>query len=131
MPLLLVVTSTAALAQVQTIQRSAKGLPGNPIHIGLYVSVQSDCSSGQLPVIELSTPPEHGKVTVKKVTVTGTNHKNCLALQVPGYIAYYRSQPNFVGKDVVKLEIKYPAGRTEVQEITVQIGGGASPGQRI
>jgi len=70
-------------------------------------------------------------VTVKKVNVTGTNYKNCLALQVPGYTAYYRSEPNFVGNDVVKLEIKYPAGRTEVQEITVQIGGGASPGRRI
>jgi hypothetical protein len=40
---------------------------------------------------------------------------------VPGYVAFYKSQPDFSGDDVFVLEVKSPNGRTEVQRITVTI----------
>ncbi len=107
--------------QIRTVERTTKGQPEKDIQVGLYVNVQPDCSSGPLPSIRLVRPPAHGKITVKKASVNATNYKQCLALQVPGFVAFYHSMPGYIGTDTVTLEIKFPAGRTEVQVITVEL----------
>lgn len=109
---------------VQTVERTAKGLSAKPIRVGVYLNVQPDCSSGTLPTIRLLSPPANGTVDVKRGKVTATNYKQCLALEVPGYVAFYKSKPDFIGVDVVTLEVKYPNGRTEVQKISVTVGDG-------
>lgn len=122
--------SSVALAQAQTVERSAKGPPAKDIRLGVYLNVQPDCTSGTLPTIRLLSPPANGAVNIKRGKVSATNYKQCLALEVPGYIAFYRSKPDFSGVDVVTIEIKYPGGRTEVQRISVTVGGGPG-GQKI
>jgi hypothetical protein len=117
-----------AWAQSQVVERAAKGQPGKDIQLGVYLNVRPDCTSGPLPTIRLSGRPEHGTVTVKKAKINATNFKQCLALEVPGYVAFYRSQPNFSGVDVLTLEVKFPGGRSETQRITVR-GGLSSPGE--
>jgi hypothetical protein len=109
-----------------TVERSAKGPAAKSIRVGVYLNVQSDCSSGTLPAIRLVSPPSNGTVSIKRGKVTATNFKQCLALEVPGFIAFYQSKPDFAGTDVVTLEIKYPEGRTELQRITINVGGSAS-----
>jgi hypothetical protein len=127
-------TTTAALAQaeVQTVDRSAKGPSAKSIQVGVYLNVQPDCTSGTLPAIRLVDPPANGTVSIKRGKVTATNYKQCLALEVPAFIAFYQSKADFVGTDVVTLEIKYPQGRTEVQRIKIDVGGagGAAPSGR-
>jgi hypothetical protein len=120
----------SAVAQTQTVDRTAKGEPGKDIRVGVYVNVRQDCTSGPLPTIRLTAKPENGTVTVKKAKVSATNYKQCLAMEVPGYVAFYRSKPNFIGTDVLNLEVTFPGGKTEVQKITVNVGSG-SPGQGI
>jgi hypothetical protein len=61
---------------------------------------------------------------VKKGKVNATNYRQCLALEVPGYVALYKSKPDFSGEDAFVLEVKFPNGRTEVQRITVTIASG-------
>ncbi len=109
-------------AQAPSIERAIKGPSGKNIQIGLYVNVRPDCTSGPLPTIRLSGPPEHGRVMVKKAKVSATNFKQCLALEVPGYVAFYQSRPDFAGVDALTLEVKFPGGRTEIQKITVTVG---------
>jgi hypothetical protein len=128
---LLVICSTVqAGAQEKTVQRSVKGEPDKDIRVGVYLNVRPDCTSGELPTLRLVTPPTHGKVTIKKAKVNATNYKQCLALEVPGYVGFYRSQPNFLGNDAFAIEVRFPAGRTELQQFTVTVGSGG-PGQRI
>jgi hypothetical protein len=115
-------------AQVETVNRTANGQPGTDIRVGVYVNVKPDCTSGPLPSIQLISAPENGKVTVKQGKVTATNYKQCLALEVPGFIAFYRSKPDFAGVDVLTLEVKFPSGKTQVQRISVTVGTG-SPGR--
>ena len=125
-----VVASTiAASAQVQSVSRVASGQPNTDIRVGVYVNVRPDCTSGPLPSIQLTSPPENGKVTVKKARVTATNYKQCLALEVPAFVALYRSNADFVGVDVLTLEVKFPDGKTQVEQISVTVGTG-SPGRR-
>jgi hypothetical protein len=126
--------SSTANAQAPTAprtnERTFRGPIDKDIRIGVYINVQPDCSSGPLPTIRLSSPPTNGKVTVKSGKVKATNYKQCLALEVPGYIAFYRSAPGFTGVDTMTLEVKFPNGRIEVQRVQVNVGDGPS-GQKI
>jgi hypothetical protein len=112
-----------AQAQTQTVERSVKTVPNKDTQIGVYLNVLPDCSSGPLPTIRLATPPASGKVVVKTAKVKATNYKACLALEVPAYVAFYKSPPEFLGNDVLTIEVKYPGGRTEIQKITVNVAG--------
>ena len=112
----------------RTVERAARGPAAKNIQVGVYLNVQPDCSSGALPAIRLVGPPANGTVSVKRGKVSATNYKQCLALEVPGFIAFYQSKPDFSGTDVVTLEIRYPQGRIELQRITVRVGGAAGPG---
>jgi hypothetical protein len=118
--------TTSASAQEQSVSRVARGEPNTDIRVGVYLNVRPDCTSGPLPSIQLTSPPENGKVTVKEAMVTATNYKQCLALEVPAFIAFYRSRADFVGVDVLTLE--FPNGKTQVQRISVTVGSGA-PGR--
>ena len=113
----------AASAQTQTVERSVKTVPNKDTQIGVYLNVLPDCSSGPLPTIRLASPPASGKVVVKTAQVKATNYKACLALEVPAYVAVYKAPPDFLGQDVLTIEVKYPGGRTEIQKITVNVAG--------
>jgi hypothetical protein len=115
------VLSPGAFAQDQVVEREAKGPPDKDIRVGLYVNVNPDCTSGPLPTIRLVGEPKHGKVTVRKANVNATNFKQCLALQVPGYVALYRARPGFSGADLLILEVRI-GNKTQVQKITVTVG---------
>jgi hypothetical protein len=112
-----------ATAQTRTVERSVQAVPNKDTRIGVYLNVKPDCTSGPLPTIRLAIPPASGKVVVKSAKVKGTNYKACLALEVPGYVAFYKSPPDFLGDDVLTIEVKYPGGRTELQKITVKVVG--------
>jgi hypothetical protein len=127
--LLLAATSYIAV-RAETFEGNAQGETGKDIRIGVYVNIQPDCTSGPLPTIRLVTPPAHGKVTIKKGKVDATNYKQCLALSVPAYVAFYRSDKDFLGNDSVLLEVRYPGGKQELQHIVITVRG-AGAGQPI
>jgi hypothetical protein len=110
-----------AQGQSQTVERSVKALANKDTQIGLYLNVRADCTSGPLPTIRLVSPPTSGKVVVKTANVKATNYKACLALEVPAYVAFYKSTPDFLGDDVMTIEVSYSGGRTEIQKITVNV----------
>src|SRR5438034_11627131 len=82
----------AALAQTQSIDRTAKAAPAKSVQVGVYLNVQPDCTSGTLPAIRLVDAPANGTVSIKRGKVTATNYKQCLALEVPAFIAFYQSK---------------------------------------
>lgn len=112
---------TTSFAQEQVVERAAKGPPNKDIRIGVYLNVQPDCTSGPLPTIRLLSQPEHGKVTVKPGKISATNYRQCLALQVPALVAFYRSAAGFSGTDTLTLEIKFSNGRVEIQKIILTV----------
>ena len=114
---------SSAQSPVPSVERSVKALPNKDTQIGLYLNVRDDCTSGPLPTIRLVSPPASGKVVVKTAQVKATNYKACLALEVPAYVAFYKSPPEFLGDDVLTIEVKYLGGRTEIQKITVKVVG--------
>jgi hypothetical protein len=122
--ILVVAGITSASAQVPGVNHTASGQPGTDIRVGVYVNIRPDCTSGPLPSIKLTSPPENGKVTVKRARVTATNVKQCLAVEVPAFVAFYRSRADFVGVDILTLEVTFPGGKTEVQRFSITVGSG-------
>jgi hypothetical protein len=123
------IAATAAQTPAPTtVERTAKGPTAKSIQVGLFLNVQPDCTSGPLPAIRMVEAPANGSITIKQAKVRATNYKQCLALEVPGFVAFYQSKPNFSGTDLAVIEIKYPQGRTELQRITINVGAGIGPG---
>jgi hypothetical protein len=117
-------TCAASVSFGQEVARTARGEPGKEIRIGVYVNVKQDCTSGPLPTIRLVAKPANGTVTVKSAKINAKNYKQCLAMEVPGYVAFYKSEPTFNGVDTFTIEIKYPEGKTETQKLNVTVGKG-------
>ncbi len=89
-------TAPASAQTGTTVERSARGLPAKNIQVGVYLNVLADCTSGTLPAIRLLAPPANG--TLKHQARQGqrsTNYKQCLALEVPGFIAILQFKGRF------------------------------------
>lgn len=110
-----------AFGQTSTIERQVKGKPDTNINAGIFVTVRHDCTAGPLPVIRLLTPPAHGKVTVKQGRLRATNLKECLGMDLPAFVAIYRSAHNFTGQDQFSLEVIGAGGKMQIQRITVTL----------
>ena len=80
--------------------------------------------------MRLVTPPAHGHVTVKQGKLRATNMKQCLGMELPAFIAIYRSAQDFIGEDIFMLEVTGAGGKTQLQRITVTVMK-ATPGQGI
>ena len=50
---LVTATFAPALAEIRTVERSARAQPGKDVRIGVSINVRSDCTSGPLPAIRL------------------------------------------------------------------------------
>ena len=118
---LLLALPPVAMGQAQTTERQVKGKSDTNINAGIFTSVRPDCTAGPLPVIRLVTPPAHGNVTMKEGRLRATNLKQCLGMEVPAFIAIYRSAKDFIGEDNFILEVKGAGGKTQIQRITVTV----------
>jgi len=122
---------TLAFAQAPTVERQVKGKPGTNISAGIFATVRNNCTAGPLPAVRLVTPPAHGQVIVKQGKLRATNLKQCLGLELPAFIAIYRSAQDFVGQDSFMLEVTDAEGKkTQLERITVTVMK-ATPGQGI
>jgi hypothetical protein len=120
----------SAAAQTPQVERAVKAQQNRDVQVGVYTNIKPDCTAGPLPTLRLATPPSAGQVTVKSVRVKINNYKACLAVEVPGYVALYKSKPDFTGVDVMIIEVKFPEGRHEIQKITVTVDS-PTPQQKI
>jgi hypothetical protein len=108
-------------AQTSTIERQVKGTSNANINAGIFASIRRDCTAGPLPVVRLLSPPAHGKVTVKQGRLRATNMKQCLGMELPAFVAIYRSVPDFIGQDNFTLELIDVGGKAQIQQITVTV----------
>ena len=136
----LLAAGAAALAQDNIIERQVKGQTGRDIRIAVFANILPDCTAGQLPAVRLKQPPLNGTVTVTNIVpppdfgLTGRprmrhdhpNFKQCLApapppIEVPAFVAFYRSSPGFSGQDSVLIEVVSASGKTQIQRYTVTV----------
>jgi hypothetical protein len=127
----LLCVATAASAQTSSLDREVKVAPGREVRVGIYTSMRADCTAGPLPAIRLSVAPEHGTVTVRRATLKATNVKQCLAAELPAFVAFYRPKADSGNDDRFELEVSFAAGHKQIQRFHVTMSSSASDGQRI
>ena len=115
------VSAVGARAQSALVDRNVATAPGRDVRVGIYTNIRSDCTSGPLPAIKLVAAPAHGVVTVKRGTLKATNFKQCLATEVPAFVAFYRAAADFTGTDEFELEISFFGGHKQIQHIRVSV----------
>jgi hypothetical protein len=132
LPALILIASTQLVcAQTSLIDRTIRAASDQNTRVGVYTSIRPDCTSGPLPAIRLASAPAHGTVSVKRATLKATNVKQCLAIDVPAFVAFYRAAQNYIGADDFELEVTFAAGRKELQRIRVLVAGDPGRGQGI
>jgi hypothetical protein len=129
---LLSLSGVAAYPQAeQRPEREVKAAPGKDVRFGVYVNIRPDCTSGPLPAIRLAVPPAHGAVTVKRGVLKATNIKQCLATEVPAFIAFYRAADGFSGADAFVIEIVAAGGNRVMERFRVSVASNPAGGQGI
>ncbi len=123
--------ASAAYSQTTSLDREIKATSGREVRVGVYTSMRADCTAGPLPAIRLSVAPEHGTVTVRRATLKATNIKQCLAAELPAFVAFYRAKADSGDDDRFELEVSSAGGRKQIQRFHVTISPGASGGQGI
>jgi len=123
--------AVAAGAQGSVVEREVKVAAGRDARVGVYTDIKPDCTSGPLPAIRLVAPPTHGAVNVKHGTLKATNFKQCLATEVPAFVALYHGATEYNGTDEFVLEITWPGGRKELQHFRVNVSAHPAGGQGI
>jgi hypothetical protein len=108
-------------AQLAPTERSVKAQSGRDVRVGVFASITPDCKPGRLPTVRLKEKPKHGTVTVKQGRLRATNLKQCLAAEVPAFVAIYRSQPDFSGSDELILEVVNANGNVQVQRVQITV----------
>jgi hypothetical protein len=120
----------ALQAETRLVERHYKGRTDTDIKVGIFTSIHRNCTPAPLPVVRLAAAPAHGRVSVRQVRVRATNVRNCLGLELPAFLAVYRSAPGYVGEDSLTIEVIGAQGRSELQRITVTVMA-REPGQGI
>jgi len=128
---LLCICAPFARAQDAAAVHDLKAGPGKDVRVGIYTTIRPDCTSGPLPAIRLAAPPAHGAVTVKRATFKATNIKQCLATEVPAFVAFYRAADGFNGPDAFVLEVSWAGGRKEMQRFQMTVSSNPGGGQGI
>ena len=118
-------------AQDDVLERQLKAAPGRDVRAGVFTDIRPDCTSGPLPAIRLATPPAHGSVIVKRGTLKATNIKQCLAIEVPAFVAFYRAAADYSGADDFELEISSPNGHKRRERVHVTVTKSSSAGEGI
>ena len=120
-----------AHAQSELVERQLTAAPGHDVRVGVYINIKSDCTTGPLPAIRLVASPAHGAVSVKRATLKATNIKQCLGVEAPAFVAFYRAPAEFTGLDVFELEIGFQDGRKQRERIHVMVNNPAGAGKGI
>jgi hypothetical protein len=103
------------------LESQIKGAAGRDIRVLVLTNVRPDCTSGPLPTVRLVGAPANGKISVRRVRLNATNLKQCLSLEIPALVAFYRSAPEFEGNDSVTVEIRPDEGAPEMRRIIINV----------
>src|SRR5436305_11571686 len=115
---------TPAAAQAQHLTKTA--LSGKPLKLNFSNETNPDCSSVGETVVRLTQAPQHGKVTISKVSdfpsfPKGNSRRDCNKKRVAGTQTTYVSERGYTGTDAAAIEIIFPTGATARRSYSINV----------
>jgi hypothetical protein len=117
-----------AFGQGRTIERNFIGNSADAINVGIFTSMRDNCTPAPLPAIRLIVAPLHGQIVVRRTRLLATNIRECLASELPAFVAYYSSATDYVGEDAFTLEIIGGKEQQHLEHITVTVTANSAQG---
>jgi hypothetical protein len=107
-------------AQTATIERQVIAKPDTNSVAGIFAEFDAGgCNAGPLPTVRLLMQPTHGEVTMMQGNLRANT--KCAGMDVPAWIAIYRSNKDFIGEDSFAVELKNAEGKIQIQKTTVTV----------
>ncbi len=123
----LVLFGTAALAQTNSAHRSTEAVAGKSHRLGVYGTVQKDCTSGPLPTVRVLTPPKHGELNVRSGKLKAGRITRCPRLEAAAQGIFYKANATFKGTDEVSYEVKSASGKVETHTVRITVKDAQAP----
>ena len=117
----LAIPAGVALAQSNSVYRSADAVAGESERLGVYGNVQKDCTPGPLPTVRVVTPPKHGELNVRGGTLKVGRITHCPKLAPTAQGIFYKANPNYKGPDEVSYEVKSASGKVEAHTVRITV----------
>ena len=117
----LVLSASPALAQTNSVHRSADVVAGKPHRLGVYSNVQKDCTSGPLPTVRVVTPPKHGELNVRSGNLKAGRISRCPKLEATAQGIFYKANPTYKGTDELSYEVRSASGKVEGHTVRITV----------
>jgi hypothetical protein len=93
--------------------------------------VHQDCSSTELPLVQVVERPINGRVAVERGTGQVDFPKDnprsaCKGRITNGVVVSYEPDPRFIGLDVITIKVVFPAGNSLQRRYTVEVRRGGA-----
>lgn len=102
-------------------------LSGNEARIAAMNYVNSDCTSGALPLLRVVTPPKNGDVRLEETSIALDRRADdpraiCNGTPVQAVGVYYKAKADFSGSDEMVIDVDFNHGKVRrfVYAITIQ-----------
>ena len=94
--------------------------------INSWFSLHADCSLHQYYVVQLISPPQHGTLTIEKGRfypnyAPSNQRAACNLHPQDGVEASYIPQPNYVGPDMLTIQVITPAGQSWTTDFQLSV----------
>ncbi len=119
--------ASGAIAQTESLHRSAEAVANKPLRIGIYGNVKKDCAPGPLPEVKVTTPPKHGTLAVRTGKVKTNRVANCPNLETPIQGVFYQARAGYTGVDEIGYEVRSAEGKVQSHSVRINVTSQANP----
>jgi hypothetical protein len=118
----------ASAGSAQEVEREVNAAAGKQTRLTVVYSLRPDCTPAPLNAPKLRVEPANGRVRVARGTAKTNARGRCPTLEIPVFVVFYRSHPQFTGMDEVVLEVETLSGRMRQMTFKIKVTG---PGNTI
>jgi hypothetical protein len=112
-------TCMSGIADAQAFNKTVA--TGGVLNLDNLASVNPDCTSRGRTIVRVMSGPAHGSIALREGLVFSVfpGVPNCNTRKVRGVAVMYRPERNFVGADLVNLDVIYPSGNEQTRYYNV------------
>lgn len=123
--------ASAAMAQAPVRTESVTVRAGQTHRVAFYPAAKADCSRTPLPEIKLLEEPKHGKLIVRRASITAGANSACPGQSIPGQLVLFVANANYSGADRLAYGIQIAERKGTVRINLRIVNAKRAPGEPV